>query len=72
MNTRITLDLKKPALLTLLRLEAAQENKTIRELVVEALESHYGHKLENHALMKLAAKSFAEWDNQKDADYDKL
>lgn len=72
MNTRITLDLQNPKLLTMLRFQVAQEGKTLREVVVEALESYLSHKRENQALLQLANNTFKEWDNPKDSDYDSL
>jgi hypothetical protein len=70
MTTRITVDLRDPQLLKLLRLEAAQEGKTIREIVAVALEGYFSAKRENHAVMKLAEQAFSEWDNPKDSEYD--
>ena len=61
METRITIDLRDPQLLKLLRLEAAKEGKTLRELVVAALESYFSGKRENQAIMKLAEKVFSEF-----------
>ncbi|MBI4412088.1 MAG: hypothetical protein HY541_06365 [Deltaproteobacteria bacterium] len=72
MNTRITIDLGQPRLLTLLKLTAAQTGKSIREVVVEALEGYFSHRRENQAILKMAEKTFAEWDNPKDSEYDKL
>lgn len=72
MNTRITIDLHDPQLLKLLRLEAAQEGKALREVIVKALESYFSSKRENRAVMKLAEKVFSEWDNPKDSEYDRL
>ena len=72
MNTRITVDLQDTQLITLLRFSAVQEGKTLREIITEALKSYLHHKRENQALMKLAEKTFAEWDNPKDSKYDSL
>ena len=72
MNTRITIDLQEPALLMGLKLQAVQERKALREVVVEALQNYLSHKKENQNLMKLAEASFQEWDNPKDAEYDRL
>lgn len=72
MNTRITIDLQNPQLMTMLKLQVAQEGKALREVVVEALEHYLSHKRENQALLKLAESSFAEWDNPKDSEYDHL
>jgi hypothetical protein len=72
MNTRLTLDLQNPKLMTLLRFEAVREGKALREIVVEALECHLSHRRENQALLKLAEPVFGEWDNPKDSDYDRI
>ena len=72
MNTRLTIDLQNPKLLTLLKFEAAREGKLLREVVVEAIECHLSHRRENQALLKLAEPAFEEWDNPKDSDYDRL
>ncbi len=72
MNTRLTIDLGSPQLLTLLRLEAAHKGQAIREVVIKALESYFSHKRENQAILKLAEKAFSEWDNPKDSEYDRL
>lgn len=72
MNTRLTLDLGDSRLMALLKMTAAQTNRTLREIVVEALTSYLSGRRENRAVLKLAEKTFAEWDNPKDSDYDKL
>lgn len=72
MNTRLTIDLKNPKLMKMLHWEAMEKEKKIREVVVEALESYFSVKEENILLTKLAEKSFAEWNNPKDAEYDRL
>jgi len=72
MSTRLTIDLQNPNLLTLLKLEAAHTHKLIREIIVEALEGYFSSKRENQAILKLAEKAFAEWDNPKDSEYDSL
>ena len=71
-ETRITVDLRDPQLVKLLRLEAAQEGKTLREVIVAALESYFSAKRENQAVMKLAERVFSEWDNPKDSEYDRV
>ena len=72
MNTRITIDLHDPDLLKLLKLEAAQEGRPVREVIVRALEGYFSARRENQSVMKLAEKVFAEWDNPKDSEYDRL
>ena len=72
MNSRITIDLHDSNLLRLLKLEAAHEGRPIREVVVRALEGYFSARKENQAVVKLAEKVFADWDNPKDAEYDRL
>ncbi len=72
MNTRLTIDLQNPQLLMMLKLQGAQENKALREVVVEALEHYFSYKRENQAMLKLAEPTFEEWDNPKDSEYDRL
>jgi len=72
MNARLIIDLQDEQLLRLLRLEAAHEGKALREVIVEALKGYFSSKRENQAIMKLAEKAFAEWDNPKDSEYDRL
>lgn len=72
MNTRITVDLQDPQMAKMLRLKAAQEGKAIREIIVEALQSYFSHNQENHAILKLAEKTFEEWNSPADAQYDRL
>lgn len=55
-----------------LRMEVAEEGRPLRAVVVEALEAYLSSRRENRALMKLAGSTFDEWDNSKDADYDRL
>lgn len=71
METRITVDLGDPQLSRLLRLEAAQKGKAIREIVTEALRVYFSNRRENRAVIRLAEEAFAEWDNPQDAEYDR-
>ncbi len=71
-QTRLTLDLQDVQLTTLLRLEAARQNKGLRDIVVEALRSYLSDRRENQAVLKLSEKAFEEWDNPLDAAYDKF
>jgi hypothetical protein len=72
MNTRLTIDLKKPELFTLLKMESLRLHQSVRSIVVTALESYFLHRKENQALTKMANRIFEEWDNSKDSKYDKL
>jgi hypothetical protein len=72
MGTRISTDLGDPRLLKLLRAEANERDTTIKEVLTCALEAYFADRLESKALAKLAESSFSEWDDPRDADYDRL
>jgi len=71
-NTRITIDLGQPQLITFLKIESAQTGQPVKEIVALALQNYFAEKLENKALAKLSEKAFAEWNNTEDAIYDSL
>jgi len=72
MGTRISTDLGDPRLLRLLKSEANERDTTIKEVLARALEAYFAERLETKALAKLAESSFSEWDDPRDADYDRL
>lgn len=72
MSTRISTDLSDPRLMRLLRAEAMERNTTIKDVLTRALEAYFADRLETKALAKLAESSFGEWDDPRDADYDRL
>lgn len=72
MKTRISTDLGDPRLIKLLKLQAQESSTSIKEVLVQALESYFYHRLETKALVKASESIFEEWDNPLDADYDKL
>lgn len=72
MSTRISTDLSDPRLMRLLRAEAMERNTTIKDVLTRALEAYFADRLETRALAKLAESSFGEWDDPRDADYDRL
>ena len=72
MNTRLTLDLGNPVLIRQLRLAAAHRGVSLKEVVVEALTSYFDEQAEEKSLLNMANLSFAEWNNPKDAEYDRL
>ncbi|MBN1960180.1 MAG: hypothetical protein JW841_04480 [Deltaproteobacteria bacterium] len=71
-TTRITTDLSDPKLMMLLKLEAQQRGITVKQVIINALESYFAHHLETKALEHAAESVFSQWDNPLDADYDKL
>lgn len=72
MNTRISTDLGDARLVRLLKAEALEGDTTIKDVLTRALEAYFADRLETKALAKLAESSFAEWDDPRDADYDRL
>ena len=72
MGTRISTDLADPRLVKLLKIEAHETDKTIKEVLTRALEAWFAERLENKALAKLSESAFSEWDDPRDADYDRL
>jgi len=72
MGTRISTDLGDPRLLKLLKNEATERDTTVKDVLVRALEAYFAERLETKALAKLAESSFTEWDDPRDADYDRL
>jgi hypothetical protein len=72
MGTRISTDLADPRLMKLLKAEANERESTVKDVLCRALEAYFAERLETKALAKLAEASFAEWDDPRDADYDRL
>ena len=72
MSTRLTVDLGDQQLVRLVRMEAARESTSIRDVVVRALQAYLSGRRENQALAKLADPAFEEWYNPEDAAYDGL
>ena len=72
MGTRISTDLADPRLVRLLKVEAHESDTTIKDVLSRALEAWFAERLENKALAKLSESAFSEWDDPRDADYDRL
>ena len=71
-NARLSTDLGDPRLLKLLKQEAASTDQSIKEILVQALEAYFAHRLETKALAKASESSFDEWNDPRDAEYDQL
>lgn len=71
MQTRLTIDLKDTHLLSLIKMEAARQHLAIRDVIVNALNAYFADREETTSLTKLAEVAFSEWDNPKDAAYDR-
>jgi hypothetical protein len=72
MGTRISTDLADARLVKLLKAEANERDTTIKEVLTSALEAYFADRLETKALAMLAESSFSEWDDPRDAEYDRL
>ena len=71
-GTRISTDLADPRLVKLLKAEANERDTTVKEILTCALEAYFADRLETKALPKLAESAFREWNDPRDADYDRL
>ena len=69
---RISTDLENPALIRLLKLEAQETRSTIKAVLSAALEAYFAHRLETQALARLSQTVFEEWNDPRDAEYDRL
>lgn len=72
MSTRISTDLGDPRLVRLLKAEAIERQTTVKDVLKRALDAYFADRLESKALAKLAESSFTEWDDPRDAEYDRL
>ena len=72
MNTRITADLKDFRLIQLIKMEATEKGCTQAEVLIHSLEAYFSDKLENQLLRKASEEAFSDWDNEKDAEYDRM
>jgi len=70
-STRLSADLGDPRLLRLLKAEAHERDTTVKDVLTRALEAYFAERLETKALAKLAEASFREWDDPRDALYDR-
>jgi len=72
MSTRLSTDLGDPRLIKLLKAEAIERDTSIKEVLTRALEGYFAERLEAKALARMADATFGEWDDPRDADYDRL
>lgn len=72
MKARLSTDLGNPHLLKLLKSEANEKNTSIKDVLITALESYFSHRIENKSLQRLAERTFDEWNDPKESDYDQL
>ena len=70
--TRISMDLDNPNLLKLVKLDAQETGRSMKEVISEALEFYFADRLETKALNKAAESLFEEWNNPLDSEYDHL
>jgi hypothetical protein len=72
MKARISTDLGDPKWIRLLKLEAQEKGTSMREVLIDALESYFAHRLETKALLRASESVFSEWDDPRDSEYDQL
>lgn len=72
MSTRISADLGNPRLMRLLKAEAAERDTTVKDVLTRAIEAYFAERLETKAFARLAESSFLEWNDPRDAEYDRL
>ncbi|MBI3018725.1 MAG: hypothetical protein HYY61_02385 [Deltaproteobacteria bacterium] len=71
-KTRFTTDLGDSRLIKLLKLESQEKETTMRQVLIQALEGYFAHRLETKALAKASEAIFKEWNDPRDSEYDKL
>jgi hypothetical protein len=71
-GTRITADLGDPRLLKLLKMEAQENDSTIKDVLIKAVEAYFSHRIETRALEKMSESAFNDWNNTQDSEYDQL
>lgn len=70
---KLSFDLSdEPELVELLRMESAHRKLSQKGILVSALKAYFADKLEAHMLLKVAEKTFSEWDSEADKVYDNL
>jgi hypothetical protein len=52
--------------------KANEHDTMVKDVLTRALEAYFADRLETRALAKLAESSSSEWDDPRDADYDRL
>ena len=72
MGTRLSTDLSDPRLMRLLKAEANERDTSVKDVLSRALEAYFAERLETKAFARLSESSFDEWDDPRDADYDRL
>jgi hypothetical protein len=72
MGTRISTDLGDARLVRLLKAEAQERETSVKDVLVRALDACFADRLETKALTRLAEASFEEWNDPRDAEYDRL
>jgi hypothetical protein len=72
MGTRISTDLGDKRLVRLLKAEAQERDTSVKDVLVRALDAYFADRLETKALARLAEATFEEWNDPRDAEYDRL
>ena len=72
MRTRLSINLGDARLIRLLRAAAQDRHTSVKEVIVTALEAYFAGRFETEALPRLSEGTFAEWDDPRDSEYDRL
>ena len=72
MGTRMTVDFGDLRLVRLLKMEAQDRDTSVKEVIIQAIETYFFHRLETKALQKASEAVFSEWNNPLDAEYDSI
>ena len=70
---KLSFDLSdEPELVELIRMESAHRKLSQKGILVTALKAYFADRMESHMLLKVAEKTFAEWNSDADQAYDDL
>jgi hypothetical protein len=72
MGTRISTDLGDARLMRLLKAEARERDISVKDVLLTALEVYFADRRETKALARRADRAFDEWNDTRDAEYDRL
>ncbi len=56
----------------LLKAEALERDTSIKDVLTRALEAYFAERLEAKTIARMADSAFEEWEDPRDADYDRL
>ena len=72
-SLKLSFDLSdEPELVELLRMESAHRKLSRKEILVNALKAYFADKVEGEMHLRIAGKTFSEWNSEADKAYDNL